>query len=113
MCRQTSCRKSADQVFGIDVDYAMLHKIYANNSDAGRYSPPECMGTKKVIVTGDPDPKHISTSYVERANLTMRMQWRRFTRLTNAFSKKFENHAHMVAIYTVWCNWSAFTRRSE
>lgn len=96
--------KSADRAFGVDVDYAMLHKIYSGGGD-GRYSPAECIGTKKVIVTGDPDMDHISTSYVERANLTMRMHMRRFTRLTNAFSKKFENHAHMVAIYTVWYNW--------
>lgn len=95
--------KSADRAFGLDVDYGMLHKIYAGGGD-GRYSPAECIGTKKVVVTGDPDPKHISTSYVERSNLTMRMHMRRFTRLTNAFSKKFENHAHMVAIYTVWYN---------
>ena len=97
--------RSADRVFGIDVDYAMLHKIYANNSDGGRYSPPECIGCEKRIMTGDPDPDHISTSYVERANLTMRMHMRRFTRLTNGFSKKFANHAHMVAIYTCWYNW--------
>lgn len=96
--------KSADRAFGIDVDYAMLHKIYSGGGD-GRYSPAECVGTKKVVVTGDPDPRHISTSYVERSNLTMRMHMRRFTRLTNGFSKKFENHAHMVAIYTVWYNW--------
>jgi IS1 family transposase len=95
--------KSADRAFGLDVDYGMLHKIYAGGGD-GRYSPAECIGTKKLVVTGDPDPKHISTSYVERSNLTMRMHMRRFTRLTNAFSKKFENHAHMVAIYTVWYN---------
>jgi len=73
--------------------------------DSGRYSPPAYVGTKNVITTSDPNPKHISTSSVERANLTMRMHMRRFTRLTNAFSKKFENHAHMVAIYTVWYNW--------
>jgi IS1 family transposase len=96
--------RSADRAFGLDVDYAMLHKIYSGGGD-GRYSPAECIGTKKVVVTGDPDPRHISTSFVERSNLTMRMHMRRFTRLTNAFSKKFENHAHMVAIYTVWYNW--------
>jgi IS1 family transposase len=96
--------KSADRAFGLDVDYGMLHKIYAGGGD-GRYSPAECIGCERKVVTGDPDPKHISTSYIERQNLTMRMQMRRFTRLTNAFSKKFENHAHMVALYTVWYNW--------
>src|SRR5206468_2249756 len=96
--------KSVDRAFGVDVDYAMVHKIYAGGAD-GRYSPAECVGSKKVVVTGSPDPRHISTSFVERSNLTMRMHMRRFTRLTNAFSKKFENHAHMVAIYTVWYNW--------
>jgi IS1 family transposase len=95
--------KAVDLAFKGSIDYAMLHKVYAAVPD-GKYSPAECIGTKQVIVTGDPDPKHISTSYVERANLTMRMHMRRFTRLTNAFSKKFENHAHMVALYTVWYN---------
>ena len=70
---------------------------------ASEATHPRCVGTKKIVM-GDPDPKDISTSYVERANLTMRMHMRRFTRLTNGFSKKFENHAHMVAIYTVWYN---------
>lgn len=70
----------------------------------GRYSPADCTGIKKTKIEGKPDEKHISTSYVERSNLTTRMANRRFTRLTNAFSKKFENHAHMVAIYAVWYN---------
>jgi hypothetical protein len=96
--------RAVDLAFKGAVDYAQLHKVYANVVD-GKYSPPERIGTKKIEVTGSPDPDHISTSYVERANLTMRMHMRRFTRLTNAFSKKFENHAHMVAIYTVWYNW--------
>jgi hypothetical protein len=82
----------------------MLQKIYAGGGD-GRYSPAECIGCKKVEVNGSPDPTHISTSYVERSNLSMRMHMRRFTRLTNAFSKKLENHIHMVALYTVWYNW--------
>ena len=69
------------------------------------YSPADCIGAIKAPVSGSPDLKHISTSYAERSNLTMRMHNRRFTRLTNAFSKKFENHAHMVAIYAVWSNW--------
>ena len=95
---------AVDHAFKGSIDYAMLHKVYKGVSD-GKYSPAECIGCTKVAVTGDPDPKHIATSYVERANLTMRMSMLRFTRLTNAFSKKFENHAHMVAIYTVWYNW--------
>src|SRR6266446_4852606 len=70
-----------------------------------RYSPAECIGARKERIEGNPDPKHVSTSYAERQNLTMRMQMRRFTRLTNAFSKKFENHMHMVAVYTVWYNY--------
>lgn len=96
--------KAVDHAFKGSIDYAMLHKVYAGVED-GRYSPAECISCKKVVVTGDPDPRHISTSYVERSNLTMRMSMRRFTRLTNGFSKKFENHAAMVAIYTVWYNW--------
>lgn len=70
----------------------------------GRYSPAECIGCKKVEVTGDPDPKHISTSFVERQNLNMRMSMRRFTRLTNAFSKKIEMHAYSVALHFVYYN---------
>jgi hypothetical protein len=68
------------------------------------YSPADCIGARKMPVEGDPDPKHISTSYAERANLTIRMHMRRFTRLTNAFSKKLENHEHMVALYALWYN---------
>jgi hypothetical protein len=71
----------------------------------GRYSPAECIGCRKQRIEGNPDMKHVSTSYAERQNLTMRMQMRRFTRLTNAFSKKFENHMHMVALYAVWYNY--------
>jgi IS1 family transposase len=90
--------------FGGDVDYAMLVKIFgaAPESMKGRYSPAECIGARKERIEDNPDPKHVSTSYAERQNLTMRMQMRRFTRLTNAFSRKFENHMHMVALYTVW-----------
>jgi IS1 family transposase len=98
---------AVEGAFGADVDYAMLVKIYGASSDGakGRYSPAECIGAQKHRVEGKPDMAHVSTSYSERANLTMRMSNRRFTRLTNAFSKKFENHAHMVAIYAVWYNW--------
>jgi IS1 family transposase len=98
---------AVEGAFGADVDYAMLVKIYGASSDSakGRYSPAECIGARKDRIEGMPDMAHVSTSYAERANLTMRMHNRRFTRLTNAFSKKFENHAHMVAIYAVWYNW--------
>lgn len=95
--------KAVDRAFGVDVDYAMLQKIYAGGQD-GRYSPAECIGCKKVEVTGSPDPEHISTSYVERSNLSMRMSIRRFTRLTNAFSRKVENHSAAVALYFFWYN---------
>ena len=94
---------AVEGAFGADVDYAMLVKIYGEPVGAlGRYSPGECVGAEKRRVEGKPDPKHISTSFAERQNLTMRMQMRRFTRLTNAFSKKAENHYHMVCLYTVF-----------
>jgi len=93
--------------FGDDINYAMLVKLYGDAPEGhkGHYSPARCVGAHSVPVEGKPDPAHISTSYAERQNLTMRMQMRRFTRLTNAFSKKFENHMHMVALYTVWYNY--------
>jgi len=91
--------------FGSDIDLATSIKLYGQAPDAEkRYSPPACVGTRKESCAGNPDPRHVPTSYVERRNLTMRMQMRRFTRLTNALSKKFENHMHMVALYTVWYN---------
>lgn len=98
--------EAVEGTFGADVDYAMLVKLYgsAPESFKGRYSPADCTGIKKTKIEGKPDMAHVSTSYVERSNLTVRMHNRRFTRLTNAFSKKFENHAHMVAIYAVWYN---------
>ncbi len=88
-----------------DVDYAQLVKTYGPSLEGERrYSPPECNGAKKKPRIGSPDRKHISTSYAERQNLTMRMQMRRFTRLTNAFSKKVENHAHAVALHFMYYN---------
>jgi IS1 family transposase len=98
--------EAVEGAFGADIDYAMLIKLYGASSDSakGRYSPADCTGTIKTTIEGKPDVKHISTSYSERSNLTIRMHNRRFTRLTKAFSKKFENHAHMVAIWSVWYN---------
>jgi IS1 family transposase len=96
--------EAVEQSFGADIDYAMLVKIYGDAPGAGRYSPGECIGAVKHRVEGRPDPAHISTSYAERANLTLRMGSRRFTRLTNGFSKKVENHAHSVAIHTMHYN---------
>lgn len=91
--------------FGGGIDYSVLHKVYGSDRpDAARYSPATCIGREKREVLGKPDEKHVSTSYVERANLSMRMSMRRFTRLTNAFSKKLENHAASVAIYFTWYN---------
>ncbi|MGH7116377.1 MAG: IS1 family transposase, partial [Stellaceae bacterium] len=91
--------------FGADVDYAQLIKLYGETPHpAGRYSPAQIQGTTTFCCTGKPDPRHISTSYVERQNLTMRMSMRRFTRLTNGFSKKAENHAHSVAIHFMHYN---------
>lgn len=98
--------RAVSETFGEDIDYAVLQKLYGPSVEgARRYSPPECVGARKEKVIGNPSKADTSTSYAERQNLTMRMQMRRFTRLTNAFSKKMQNHAHMVAIYTVWYNW--------
>lgn len=91
--------------FADDIDYAILHKIYGSEpANESRYSPATCIGCEKKLALGDPDPKHISTSYIERQNLTMRMSMRRFTRLTNGFSKKIENHSAAVALYMMYYN---------
>jgi IS1 family transposase len=98
--------EAVENAFGSEIDYAMLVKIYgASNDGESRYSPATCIGCRTGVLSGSPDPKHISTSYVERQNLSMRMGMRRFTRLTNGFSKKFENHAHQVALYFMHYNY--------
>ena len=96
---------AVERGFGSEVDYAQLIKMYGETPHpAGRYSPAQIQGTKTFCCNGKPDPKHISTSYVERQNLTMRMSMKRFARLSNGFSKKAENHAHSVAIHFMHYN---------
>jgi IS1 family transposase len=98
--------EAVEGAFGADIDYAMLVKIYgaSNDSPESRYSPATCIGCRTGVLAGNPDPKHISTSFVERQNLSMRMGMRRFTRLTNGFSKTLENHGHAVALYFMHYN---------
>lgn len=97
--------EAVDASFGAGVDYAMLQKIYGSAPEAEkRYSPAECIGAKVATIQGDPDPAHVSTSYVERQNLTMRMSMRRLTRLTNAFSKKLENHTAAISLHFAFYN---------
>ena len=103
--------EAVETAFGSEIDYAQLVKLYGNESNGGvpvpmevRYSPPVCTGARKTRISGLPDPKHISTSFVERQNLTLRMSNRRFTRLTNGYSKKLDNHKHMAAIHFMFYN---------
>ena len=100
--------EAVEESFGCDIDFAQLIKIYGtlgqSTNDSRRYSPSEFTGSEKRVITGDPDIEKISTSYVERQNLTMRMHMRRFTRLTNAFSKKLENHMHAISLYFMFYN---------
>jgi hypothetical protein len=107
--RDRLCHKAyleaVEGAFGSDIDYAMLVKVYGPALEGQRrYSPAECIGAVKHRVEGNPDPKYVSTSFAERQNLSMRMGNRRMTRLTNAFSKKAKNHAHMMAIYFMHYN---------
>jgi len=96
---------AVERAFGVDVDYAVQTKNYAD-AQSGRYSPPKMISSSREVIRGNPDPKHISTSFVERQNLTMRMSMRRFTRLTNGFSKKLDNHIAAVALHFLHYNFA-------
>jgi IS1 family transposase len=97
---------AVEEAFGSEIDYGMIVKIYGHTQDEAtkRYSPAECIGCEKEVIQGAPDMNLVSTSYIERQNLTMRMSMRRFTRLTNGFSKKIENHMHAIAIHYMYYN---------
>ena len=102
---------AVEGAFGADIDYSMLHKLYGADPEPDkRYSPAKCIGVTHQPIMGDPDPDHVSTSIVERQNLNMRMSIRRFTRLTNAFSKKVENLAHAVSLHFMYYNFARLHR---
>ena len=106
--------EAVEGAFGSDIDYAMLVKLYGPSGEGEkRYSPAECIGAIKHRIEGNPDPKYVSTSFAERSNLNMRMHTRRFTRLTNAFLKKIENHAHSVALFAMYYNLFVSIRHCE
>ena len=111
--------EAIEHVFGGQIDYAMLVKLYGTDptEEPHRYSPPKCTGTRSTRISGDPDPSHVSTSYAERSNLTIRMGNRRFTRLTNGFSKKVKNHAYAVALHLFYYNFCrphmSLTKRAQ
>lgn len=103
--------EAVDEAFGCDVDYAMLVKLYgAETTETGRYSPPKCIGARRQSIIGKPKKENVSTSYVERQNLTMRMSMRRFTRLTNGFSKKVQNLEYAVALHFMYYNFCRIHR---
>jgi hypothetical protein len=101
-----ACLEAVEGAFGADIDYAMLQKIYESSQEEARYSPARCVGCERKVIMGNPNPDHVSTSYVERQNLSMRMSMRRSTRLANAFSKKLANHLATVAIYFMYYNFA-------